>query len=123
MTNMVFFNKLLQLKPHNFKLAHFPLVSLYLARLGPVGWFGIFRTLEKHKVVTFFCHVISSSSQQLTSGFSAANIGMSFAQLCGEEFKSWDSAYLNNIDTLHYVTHSKKDSRARFKITGSHQML
>jgi hypothetical protein len=48
-------------------------------------------------------YAIRSGSQQLTSGFSGANIGMPSAQLCGQWWKSWDKAYLNIIDPLHYM--------------------
>jgi hypothetical protein len=62
---------------------------------------------------------ISSGSQQLTSGFSGANIGMASAQFGGKGLKHPNKVYLNSIDSLHYVTHSEKSSRAGFKIIGS----
>jgi hypothetical protein len=46
---------------------------------------------------------IRSGSQQLTSCFRGANIGMASAQLGGKWQKSWDKAYLNIIDPLHYM--------------------
>ena len=64
----------------------------------------------------FFCapkdyEDIRSGGQQLTSGFSGANIGMASVQLGGEGWKSWDNAYLNIVDTLPHVTHCDKEKR------------
>lgn len=105
-------------------------LNLPTFRLCPCTWqdrtllVGVaYLTVLKPQSIYIFCHVISSSSQQLTSGFSGANIWMSFVQLCGEEFKRWYNAYLNISDTLHYVAHSKKDGRTGCKIVASIQML
>ena len=62
---------------------------------------------------------IRSGGQQLTSGFSGANIGMASVQLGGERYKSWDNAYLNIVDTLPHVTNCEKDNRTIIKIIGS----
>jgi hypothetical protein len=49
-------------------------------------------------------------------------IGMASAQLAEEGWKHHDKAYLNIIDTLHYVIHCKKDIITIFEIIGSLQM-
>jgi hypothetical protein len=55
------------------------------------------------QTVASFDPSIRSGSQQLTSGFSGANIGMASAQLGGQWWKSCDKAFLNIIDPLHYM--------------------